>query len=106
MNVLCPAERSSDAPMRVNTRSTTPMEADFAGTKEPICAMSTMSAVWRMYVLLPAMLGPVITATRSSAPPSSVSFGTKSVSFCVSSTTGCRPSLIAIAPERSTSGQV
>ena len=48
MKVLCPAERSSEAPMRVNTRSTTPMEADFAGTKEPICAISTMSAVWRI----------------------------------------------------------
>ena len=44
MNVDCPAERSSDAPMRVKIRSTTPRCADFAGTNEPICAMSTMSA--------------------------------------------------------------
>ena len=43
-----PAERSSDAPMRVNTRSTMPMLALFAGTKEPICAISTMRAVCRI----------------------------------------------------------
>ncbi len=48
MNVLCPAERSSDAPMRVKTLSTTLMRGALAGTKEPICAMSTMRAVWRM----------------------------------------------------------
>ena len=48
MKVDWPEARSSDAPILVNTRSTTPMVALFAGTKEPICAMRTMSAVWRM----------------------------------------------------------
>ena len=48
IKVDCPADRSSDAPMRVNTRSTTPIRAALAGTKEPIWAMSTMSATWRM----------------------------------------------------------
>ena len=105
MNVLCPAARSSDAPMRVNTRSTTPMTALCAGTNEPICAMSTMSAVWRMYVDLPAMFGPVTMATRSSASLRNVSFGTKRLSFCACSTTGWRPSRMSSVRERSTSGQ-
>ena len=34
--------------MRVKTRSTMPIVADLAGTKEPIWAISTISAVWRM----------------------------------------------------------
>ena len=44
MKVDCPEARSSLAPMRVNTRSTSPIFALRAGTKEPICAMSTISA--------------------------------------------------------------
>ena len=48
MKVDWPEARSSDAPMRVKTLSTMPIVALFAGTKEPICAISTMSAVWRM----------------------------------------------------------
>ena len=44
MKVDWPADRSSDAPMRVKMRSTTPMRAARAGTKEPICAISTISA--------------------------------------------------------------
>ena len=48
MKVDWPEARSSDAPILVNTRSTMPMVADFAGTKEPICAIRTMSAVWRI----------------------------------------------------------
>ena len=48
MKVDCPAARSSLAPMRVNTQSIMPISALFAGTKEPICAISTMSAVWRI----------------------------------------------------------
>ena len=43
-----PEARSSLAPIRVNTRSTTPMEADLAGTKEPIWARMVISATWRM----------------------------------------------------------
>ena len=48
MKVLWPAARSSKAPMRVKILSTMPIVALFAGTKEPIWAMSTMSAVWRI----------------------------------------------------------
>ena len=48
MKVDAPADRSSLAPMRVNTRSTMPMWADWAGTKEPIWAMRTMRATCRM----------------------------------------------------------
>ena len=48
MNVDWPEARSSDAPMRVNSRSTMPMCADCAGTNEPICAMRTMSATCRI----------------------------------------------------------
>lgn len=38
INVDCPAERSSDAPIRVNTLSTIPSSALAAGTKLPACA--------------------------------------------------------------------
>ncbi len=48
MKVLCPLARSSDAPTLVKMRSTTPIRASDAGTMLPICAMSTMSAVWRI----------------------------------------------------------
>ena len=48
INVLWPDARSSDAPTRVNIRSTMPILAFWAGTKLPICAMSTMRAVCRM----------------------------------------------------------
>ena len=48
MKVDWPADRSSLAPMRVKIRSTTPMRALAAGTKEPIWAMRTISATWRM----------------------------------------------------------
>ena len=48
MKVDWPAARSSEAPIRVKIRSTTPIRADLAGTKEPIWAMSTIRATWRM----------------------------------------------------------
>ena len=44
LKVDLPEDSSSDAPMRVKMRSTMPNRADFAGTKEPICAISTMRA--------------------------------------------------------------
>ena len=47
MKVDCPAAISSCAPMRVKMRSTRPMRAASAGTNEPICAISTISAAWR-----------------------------------------------------------
>ncbi len=46
-------------------RSTRPMCASAAGTKLPTWANSVISATCRMKVDLPAMLGPVITSTRS-----------------------------------------
>ena len=64
MNVDCPEVRSSDAPTRVNILSTTPIFAYSAGTKQPICAISTIIAVCRMNVDLPDMFGPVIIMSR------------------------------------------
>ncbi len=64
MKVLWPPARSSDAPIRVKTLSTTLMTADLAGTKLPICANRTIRAVWRMYVDFPAIFGPVMMAAR------------------------------------------
>ena len=44
INVLCPILKSSDAPTLVNILSTTPILADDAGTKLPICAINGISA--------------------------------------------------------------
>ena len=60
MNVLCPNAKSSLAPTRVKMRSVIAIFASFAGTKLPICAIKVMSATCLIYVLLPAMFGPVI----------------------------------------------
>ena len=60
MNVDSPALMLSFAPTRVNTLSTIPILTRFAGTKEPICAMSTMRAVCRNTADFPDMFGPVI----------------------------------------------
>ena len=60
INVDSPKEMLSEAPTRVNILSTTPIDADFAGTKEPICAISTISAVCLNKADLPDILGPVI----------------------------------------------
>lgn len=43
-----PVAKSSAAPTLVNTASTMPISAERAGTKEPICAMITISAIWRI----------------------------------------------------------
>src|SRR6266545_4253168 len=59
MKVLWPLAISSCAPIRVKIRSTIPISAASAGTNEPICAISTISAICRRAVLLPAMFGPV-----------------------------------------------
>ena len=42
----------------MNILSTTPIWADEAGTKEPICAISTMRAVCRSRADLPGHVGP------------------------------------------------
>ena len=47
MKVERPRARSSAAPTRENSRSTTPICAAVAGTKEPICASTAISAFWR-----------------------------------------------------------
>jgi len=68
MKVERPRARSSAAPTRENSRSTIPIRARFAGTKQPVCAISAISAFWRRKVDLPAMLGPVISQICP-APP-------------------------------------
>ena len=93
MKVERPRARSSAAPTRLNSRSTMPIVACLAGTKEPACAITAISAFWRRKVDLPAMLGPVSSHSRR-AGPSSQSLGTKPEPPCRSnaaSTTGCRP---------------
>jgi hypothetical protein len=75
-----------------------------AGTKLPICAISTISATWRRKVLLPLMFGPVITRTIS--PGSKMaSLGTKRSPPAGSSTTGWRPSRISSTSPSVTSGR-
>ena len=51
---------SSLAPTRAKIRSATPIRARRAGTNDPICAMIVRSAAWRIYVLFPAIFGPVM----------------------------------------------
>ncbi len=107
MKVLWPRARSSAAPTRVKSRSTTPMRARVAGTNDPVCANTAISATWRMAVLFPAMFGPVSTISRFSAS-SSTSLGTKGPSpdsESARSTTGCRPPWISITSLSSTSGR-
>ena len=87
MKVLWPEARLSDAPTRVNILSVMVMLAAEAGTKLPMWAMSTMSATCRMYVLLPAILGPVSIISLSSLAFIMVLLGTKP-SFTFFSTTG------------------
>ena len=72
------------------------MRAARAGTKLPICAKITDNATWRSSVLLPAMLGPVISHRRSRSKSRSTSLGTKRPCAARRSTTGCRPSRIMI----------
>ena len=87
IKVLCPVPRSSEAPTRVKIRSQIPILAESAGTKEPICAISTISAVWRIYVDFPAMFGPVSSISRFSRSIS-VSLEIKWARPVICSTTG------------------
>src|SRR6202046_2419184 len=64
MKVEWPRARSSAAPTRENSRSTTPIWAARAGTKLPIWARTAISAFWRRKVDLPAIFGPVINQMR------------------------------------------
>ena len=63
IKVDSPCEILSEAPTRVKILSTTPILASLAGTKQPIWAISTISAVWRRMADLPDILGPVIIMT-------------------------------------------
>ncbi len=116
MKVERPRARSSAAPTRENSRSTTPIWASAAGTKAPAWARMAMSAFWRRKVDLPAMLGPVTTAMRPpvalcragpSVPERSQPLATKStpLAFSAASTTGWRPPSMRKASERSTTGR-
>src|SRR6266513_3029030 len=89
MNVDWPRTRLSDAPTRVNRRSTTPIRARRHGTNEPICASTTQRPTWRSSVDLPAMLGPVSRMTRP-ASSSVTSLGMNASRAIMRSTTGWR----------------
>jgi hypothetical protein len=109
MKVERPRARSSAAPTRLNSRSTMPIWADSAGTKEPICAMMAISAFWRRKVDFPAMFGPVTSQMeRLSSPDRSQSLGTNACSparASAISTTGWRPATISNLRESSTFGR-
>ncbi len=105
MNVLWPRLSSSVAPTRANNRSTTPILARFAGTNPPICASTTASATWRMYVLLPAMFGPVMRRICPESGPSATSFGTNAPAARTASRTGCRPCSISRTGSATISGR-
>src|SRR5437588_238926 len=96
MKVDWPRTRLSDAPTRVNSRSTTPTTARRAGTNAPICVSSTHSPTWRNSVDFPAMFGPVSTITRPRASRST-SFGMNASRAIMRSTTGWRLPSRAIA---------
>ena len=104
MNVDWPRTRLSDAPTRVNSRSTTPMRARRAGTNAPICASTTHNPTCRSSVDLPAMLGPVSTITRSLSS-SRTSLGMKASRAIIRSTTGCRLASSSITQPSSTVGR-
>src|ERR1051326_547732 len=71
MKVDRPRDKLSDAPMRVKMRSITGRLADSAGTYDPICAITAISAACRRYVDLPPILGPVIIAIPAPPAPGS-----------------------------------
>ena len=105
MKVDWPRDRSSLAPMRVKMRSTKSTRTRLAGTNEPVCASNASSATCRIYVLLPAMFGPVMTAICWASLSSCVSFGTNGSPISACSSTGWRPSSICSMPSSRTSGQ-
>ena len=98
IKVLCPLARSSDAPTRVKILSTIPIFAFSAGTKLPICAISTIRAVCLIYVDLPAIFGPVIMDTLFLWLSRYVSFAINISFSIICSTTGWRPFLMSITP--------
>ena len=84
--------------MRVWIASIGPSRHDAAGTYEPIDASSTISATWRMKVLLPPMFGPVMTSMRRRASRrQSLAMNGVPLSCRRASTTGWRPRSISIS---------
>ena len=83
------------------------MVARLAGTNEPICASTAISAFCRRNVDLPAMLGPVSSqifpASASAVRLQSLATN-GSLSAC--STTGWRPPSMTNSSDRSTTGRV
>ena len=63
MNVDCPLARLSEAPTRLKSLFTTPIFAEVAGTKDPICAIIVIIAFCRKKVDLPEPEGPITTTT-------------------------------------------
>lgn len=59
IKVETPFNWLSPAPTRARIQSTMDTSADSHGTKHPICAMRTITPVWRIYVDLPPILGPI-----------------------------------------------
>ena len=105
MKVERPRARSSAAPTRENSRSTTPIVALSAGTGRPAWASTTISAFWRRNVDLPAMFGPVSSSTRWSGERSQ-SFGTNCAwPASAASTTGWRPAWTRNASSSVTCGR-
>ena len=98
INVLCPADRLSNAPIRVKILSVIQIDALFAGIKDPTCAIITRSAVWRKTVDFPAILGPVIISIWLFLLLIFTELGTNRSPVIIFSTTGCRPSSIIISP--------
>ena len=100
-----PFARLSLAPTRQKIRSTIPMRAFTAGIYEPVWARSTINAFCLKYVLLPAMLGPVIKSNEGHPSLCSAlifaSLGTNSPPGRCASTTGCLPSVISKTVELS-----
>ena len=97
----------SEAPTRVNILSTMPIFAASAGTKHPICAISTIRAVCRSSADLPAMFGPVIIMICcDSFPRVTLLAMYDSPGGSCFSITGCRPSTMSMSSDSLTSGRL
>ena len=106
MKVDSPREMLSVAPTRVKILSNQPILTLAAGTKEPIWAISTISAVWRSNADFPAMLGPVSMIIWSPLLSMLTSLGTYSSPGAIRvSITGWRPALMSRAADLSTTGR-
>ena len=75
IKVDSPDEILSFAPTLVNNLSITPISADLAGTKQPICAIMRIKAVCLKSADFPLILGPVIIIICCSLLSKNISFG-------------------------------